>query len=259
MSLLINATQTYRVIAYFDNSVTAAAVTGSIAKYNSIGATPAYGTATPFSPIGLTTGAVYYDWIPATDGVYKIEFNYNGIIDSNVYIVGPLSQATVSLGVAQNYYFLGELTPLFIDPNEVLKYFPDGDLVEITEYIHTFSKELSFILDQPMITEVTPLMENFILASVLCRLSRIYTFSGGMSGFASADSFTLGDLMVKKEQGGKFSSSGNGDMDANNWCDLAAALKIQLTTGKANLKAIVAGSNFANPIPERHLRRFERR
>lgn len=272
MSLVIQPTNTIRLSATFldynpltgqEMPVAADSVSVYVYKYNS--GNELYELLNMSSPTSIGNGTFFYDWTPGSVGKFKVIFEAvvqidNTVSDERIFYVGDLDPA-VTLGADKTYFFLGELHPLYISPEEILSYYPDGDVVEITQYIYWFSKELESITGISGITELTPLMHDFLLASVLCRLSRIYTFAGGLSGFSKAASFSLGELQVSNETsqstGGKNSEDLGG---AATWCELASLIRVRLTRGAAGNVPYVRGSNHLdrnNPIPSRGLRRFE--
>jgi hypothetical protein len=234
-------------------------VDGHIYKYNST--TSTYEAFSDFTPNEPEDGLFQFDWTTTEAGKFQVDFVAHiginqEVTNSRFIFIGDIV-TTDTLGVNVTYYFLGVLDPLYLDPEIVLTYFPEGDLVELTELIYWYSNELLYLTNSTSITDITPLMQDYILASVLCDLSKIYTFSGGMGGFSSSDSFTLGDLSVKSSTGSSSSSSGNGRGNVSNWCELAALLRAELIGSKNGMKAIVKGSNFCNPIPCRRIRRID--
>lgn len=163
-----------------------------------------------------------------------------------------------TLGTSHTSYYLGILDPLFLDPEVVLTYYDEGDLVEITELIHWYSKEVLNILDVSSLSEVTPLIQEYILASVLCDLSKIYLFGGGLGGFTSSNSFTLGDLQVKSSSGFGNAAGTNGTRGGvANWCDLAALIRDELKNTGAHSRAYVRGQKYCNYVPSRLLKRLD--
>lgn len=269
MSIVVQSTSTLRLTATFldfnpetgeEVPISADSVTGYIYKFNP--STEVYDLTGNFTPIFMGSGVYYHDWVPGSNGKFKIIFEAvvqltETVLDTRVFYVGDLNPE-VTLGANKTYYFLGELHPLYISPEEILQYYPSGNAVEITEYIYWASKELEKIVGKTDITDLTPLMHDYLVASVLCRLSRIYVVGNDMMGSSTGDSFQLGDLQVSSQTGGRTGSSSVDNLaEAGTWCELAALLQSRLNRGSANLKAVVKGSNFKNPIPERHLRRFE--
>ena len=210
-------------------------------------------------PTKQSDGIYYYDWTTPSDGRFKIRFegtlaDASVITNERVFYVGT-AEPSIVIGVINPIYFLGELDPLYLDPEAILTFYPDGDLVEIAELVYWYSLEVQEILGTTNVT-VNKLIQDYISAAVLCDLSKIHVFGGGLSGFEAADSFTLGDLQVSKSSGG----GGSGRVTRGNvstWCELAALLREELTFRRTNLKAVVKGSNYANPIPSRALRSFD--
>lgn len=226
-----------------------------IAKWDSTLATPAYVDVVgfPVTPAVGTSGSVYYDWVPTESGKYRIRFEAsiqtNTLIDERTLYVGPIT-TTKTLGMDKTYYFLGELDPLYVDISDILKYYPEGadDPHQIIEFIHWYSKEI------PTTMLGTALAHDFIVASVMCELDRIHTFSGGMGGFS--DSFTLGDLQIRNESGSSSSTKNGGRGGVSSWCDLAGLLRTELFRSNAKPVSFVKGgqSYDYNPIPLRGLK-----
>lgn len=206
-------------------------------------------------------GVYYYDWTPTQSGRFKIKFegtllNASVIENERVFYTGT-AQPTVTLGETKQINFLGELTPLYLDPETILAFYPDGDLVEITELVHWYSQE-AYDLFYPEPVSINSLLQDYILASVMCDLSKIHIFEGGLAGFEGAQEFTLGDLQVRKSHLQSVSTSDKINRGtATTWCELAAILREELTFRKTNLRAVVKGSNFENPIPERKLKNYD--
>lgn len=213
------------------------------------------------TPIQSSTGEYYYDWTPVDNGCYRLLFigTFDGATPSTVenprdFFVGTAGPS-VTLGTTVEYKFLAELEPMYLDPERILDFFPDADIVDVTEIIYRLSAELEdWFGSNPTITA---LMEEYIIASVMCELSKVYSLDGGLNGFGSVDNFTLGDLTVNKGLG---TSSSFGSLfrgNVNNWCELAALLRNDLLSKGARMKTYVKGSKNENPIPSRRLRRFE--
>lgn len=234
-------------------------VDGVVEKFNET--TSIYEPFDTFTPTSGAGGEYSYPWLAPANGKFKVSFEavFDGgqeATSSKIIIIGPLD-STDTLNSNQTYYYLGALDPLYLDPEVVLSYYAEGDLVEITELIHWYSKKLLSLLNKTTNTigEITPLMQEYILASVLCDLSRIYMFDGGLAGFSSAGGFQLGDLQIK-EGGGSGSGTGLAGA-ASTWCELASLLEYCLIASKNGMKAIVKGCNFPNPIPRRKLKRAD--
>jgi len=270
MNSNINVGQTVRVTIRFidfnqnlgtDDLLDPTTVEVSLYKFDQ--STSAYIlVATNLTPIiHDSLGIYYYDWTTSEDGLFKLLFigtledaTPSTIENPRDFFVGTASPS-ITLGHNQDFYFLSELDPLYIDPSIILTYFPDGDIVEITEIVYRLSLQLQLWFGENL--ELTPLMEQFLIAATLCELTKIYPFGGSLDGFGNANSFTLGDLQVDKGTGASNKLRDLYTGNAANWCELAALLKNQLMQTKVSGKPYVRGSNFCNPIPNRRIRRFE--
>ncbi len=272
MAITIDANETIRLTASFldydedtdvETPLDLDSVTGTIYLYNT--STSVYDEYTTFTPELLSDGVYYVDWTPVVDGKYKVEFvgSLNGgndeVVNTRIFYVGEITSIN-SLVASAEYYFLGVLDPIYADPELVLKFYPEGDLVEITELIHWYSEEILTMKNVTTLTTITPIMRDFIIASVLCDLSRQYIFDGGMSGFTAANKFTLGDLQVDKSTGSSGSKSKNqyDRGSATTWCELASLLRNQLNATGANMKAVVPSKNdMLCALPNRSLKRID--
>lgn len=238
------------------------AVTLDLYKYNS--ATSSYDYVSALGPVTQESlGIYYYDWLTPEDGKFKLIFTGSvpaatpsAITDTRVFYVGT-STPTVVLSGDLEFYFLGELTPLYLDPQEIKAYYEDVDLVEATEIIYKLSLELDEWFGSSY--EITSLMEEYLIAATLCQLSRIYVFDGGLSGFGTTGSFQLGELKIDKNNSASASlnKNGLGLGQASNWCEIAAILKNQLTSKSNNLRSVVRSLDQDNPIPKRQIRGFD--
>jgi hypothetical protein len=206
-------------------------------------------------------GIYYYDWTTTEAGRFKVKFegslaNDSVIENERVFYIGSV-QPSIVLGQINPINFLGELDPIYLDPEIILNYFPAGDLVEITELINWYSSE-AYDLFYPTAVHVSPLLQDYIFSSVMCDLSKIHIFEGGLAGFEGAQEFTLGDLHIRKSHLQSVSTSDKINRGtATTWCELAAILREELTFRKTNIKTVVKGSNWENPIPERKLKNYD--
>lgn len=235
-------------------------VTLALEQYN-MGATPSWGLISNLGPVLQdATGIYHYDWTTPSDGRFRLTFTGTlpgatpaVILDTRIFYVGT-SVPTVILDSPIEFTFLGELTPLYLDPEIIKRYFPDVDMVEATESIYRISLQLDEWFGPNF--EVTVLMKEYIAAAVLCDLSKMYLIEGGIYGFGQGENFTLGDLTINNP-----GNTGAGfDGNASSWCELAYVLSKLLISTQilTTYKPIVKGSNFFNPIPCRQIRRFER-
>ena len=214
-----------------------------------------------FAVANDAVGVYSFDWTPNVEGKYLIkltgEFDDSTpeIVHLKYFLIGDI-ETTNTLDSSYLVTILGELEPLYIDPEDILTYYPSGDLIEITEIIHRKSLELENKVGCDPIQEITALQHDFLVAATMCELSRRYGLTnGGLNGFSGADSFKLGDLEVS--DGGANSRLATGKYDTGNadsWCELAISLKLQLTSSKEAMRSVVPGSDYLSPIPIRTLK-----
>ena len=243
-----------------DSLLDPSSVTGALYKYNSdMSSYVLQGTLTPI--VQQSLGIYYYDWTPTEDGKFKLIFTGSlpaatpsEVVNERTFFIGS-TEPDLTLGSTVEYTFLGELDPLFLDPEIVKTYYADVDYVEAAEIIYRISSELVDWFGSNI--EVTAAIEEYILASVMCELSKIYYYGGGMSGFTTASDYMLGDLQVKS--GGSTSNARNSLYRGNvaNWCELASLLRDELMYSRNNMKSVVRGDAWENPMPQRKLKRFD--
>lgn len=225
---------------------------------NTYPATP-YAT---FVPTRVGVGLYEYKWVTPEVGRFKFVIT-GGFVDSDdivynkYYMVGNL-QPKKTLDDTYVITMLGELDPLYVDPEYIMSLYPGGDIVEITEIIYRKSIDLESIVGEPNLEPLTVMQYDYVVAATMCELSRIYGLvNGGLGGFESTDSFQLGDLKVEKGGASGRLPAGKIDLgNANTWCELAAFLKGQLaTTMGGTFHPVVAGSAYCDRIiPSRHLK-----
>jgi len=246
---------------YDDILVDPDSFTGEIFLYDSM--IPGYpGTPTDtFTPTQVSSGVYEQEWTPGAAGRYKIVLT-GSFLDSTpditytkYFLIGEVEKI-LDLDCSYVISMLGVLSPLYVDPEYILQFYPDGDLVEITEIIHRKSLELEGKVGCKNINPLTQLQYDFVVAATLCELSRIYgTSNSGFNGFTGAESFKLGDLEVTRGDNMGSSSAGGYDVgNADNWCELAASLKLQLNSVKDTFRPVVPGSAFDPVIPVRTLK-----
>lgn len=267
MATIIQPSDTIRLYATFidvdpsgeEVPVSVDYVNGEIFKWDGSGWV-SQGT---FNPVAdVNPGTFFHDWTPGSEGLFRTVFTAtiqinNKVTDAKDIYVGSFT-ANKFLGKDLTYEFSGELTPFYVDPESILAYYPDGDPSEIAEMIFRYSKIVENLVGESPIREFTSLMEEFIMASVLCELSRIYMYEGGLTGFSRADSFTLGDLNVRSSDGtGNRGNFYGTNREPASWCELAAFLRERLRSSRVRIKSYVKAGNHLNPIKTRELRRFE--
>ena len=207
----------------------------------------------------LSLGVYSGDWLTSIEGRFKIRVagifaGAEPIVYEKYFLIGDFP-VLKDLDASYLVTILGELTPLYVNPEYVLEYYTGSDLVEITEIIHRKSLELENKVGEANL-DVTAIQHDFVFAATMCELSRIYGLSnGGIGGFTSAASFKLGDLEVDKgSTGGRLTSGNYDDGNAGSWCELAASLKSQLSTSSGNFRPVVPGAAFCNTVLNRDLR-----
>ena len=191
----------------------------------------------------------YYDFTTQEAGTYNLEFvAYINGAQSTIteqVIVGQVVLHDLTLMEDQEFVFMSDFQPLLVDPEEVHRLFPEASLLEVAEYIYKYSVEVQRILGT--LENLPFIAYEYIQASVLCMLGKVYDFDFGGDGL----SYSLGDLSVSRQTYG--SQSGSGQNPAS-WCELAAMLKEQLMRGEAGMKAVVTGTKYPNPMPQRHIK-----
>lgn len=263
--------QTIRIITRFadfnienetDEPLSPSVVTGKIYKYD--GTNFIYQN--DLSPIvNDGVGYYHYDWLTPDNGRFRLIFTGffpvatpSYVDNSKTFYIGT-AEPTVVLSSDEEFVFLGVLDPMYLDPEEVKRYYPDVDLTEAAEIIHRYSRTLDAWFGSNY--AITQQMLDWILAATLCELSKIYVYDGGLAGFGSAASFTLGELQVTKETPGSsaLSTNGLGVGQATTWCEIAALLKQELTRQRGAPVSFVKGNSYGgnSPIPQRKLRRYD--
>lgn len=236
-------------------------VSGLLYKLNTT--TNAYVLQGSLSPIvNSSLGIYYHDWTTPDNGKFKLVFRGEFYAATPSYIENPrefyvgTAEPTITLGLKYEASFLSVLDPLYLDPDIITTYFPEVDLVEATEIIYRLSLQMEEWFGENFV--LTNLHEEYLIAATLCELSKTYLIDGGMNGFGKSDSFSLGDLTINNGFGGGANSK-NGVYrgNASSWCELAHVLKMELMKSKVTFMPVVKGSNFANPIPSRSLRKFD--
>lgn len=170
------------------------------------------------------------------------------------------------LGADQIFQFLVDPQPMVIDPEEVVPYYPDAGVYEIAELIAQYSQEAQNLLKYKITDTLADLMDNdsviaqtvqdFVQASTLCALSRIYD----VFGTSLQSQVAFGDLTIASNNNMEsVSQSGLSRVSATTWCELAGVIRAELyeLSNKSGMKAIVRGSKFVNPMPNRKIKHIE--
>jgi hypothetical protein len=193
------------------------------------------------TPTSVTGSEFYYDYTPSTADNYKVSFN--GILANNttinvnqqIYVSTPTEdyRPTVFLREDEIIAFAADIEPLYLDPEQLLPYFPDASLLEIGEFIHNYSIEIKNIfklLETEDGTSIPFAAFEYIRAATCCELTRVYG-NGGDDEL----SVRLGDLSITNKNLPRTTLS---RANATTWCQIAAMLRKEMLTSKVGMKAV---------------------
>jgi hypothetical protein len=189
----------------------------------------------------LSGSEYYYDFTPLVADQYEVIFT--GFLDSSkqiivkqfLYVSDPdiNYRPLVTLKSDETIIFAADVNPLYVDPEEILAYFPDASLLEVGELIHHYSlevKEMFNYLDSEDGSSLPFVVAEYIKASACCELSRTYGFGGD-----DEQSIGLADLKITNRSNPRNSiNRGN----ATTWCQIAAALRKEVTTAKVGMRGV---------------------
>jgi len=193
------------------------------------------------TPSALTPSEYYYDYTPTEAGTYKVIFvgtlvgNKTINVNQQIYVSTPEKdyKPTIFLREDEVIAFAPDIEPLYIDPEELLLYFPDAPLIEIGEYVHLYSievKDILNLLDTEDGSNLNITALEYIKAGTACELSRVYG-SGGDDEL----SVRLGDLSITNRNLPRNTIS---RANATTWCQIAAVLRKELLAQKVGIRAI---------------------
>jgi|LakMenE01Jun11ns_1017448.scaffolds.fasta_scaffold9958317_11 hypothetical protein len=190
----------------------------------------------------INSSEYYYDFTPSTAGQYTVTFNgimpdtTQIVVNQNLYVSDADSdyRPTVTLKSDETIIFAPDIDPLYIDPEELLSFFPDASLLEIGELIHHYSlemKEIFNLQDTETGSGISFTAAEYIKASACCELSRTYGFGGD-----DELSLKLADLSITNRSNPRNSiNRGN----ATTWCQIAAALRKELMASRVGMRAVI--------------------
>lgn len=204
--------------------------TVSVTIKNSSGATIISTSAT-----SSTSSIYYYDYTPTIADTYTVKFTgilSNGntvVVEQKLYVssVSEEYQPTIILKNDETITFAPDVTPLFLDPESVLAYFPDASMLEIGEIIYNYSTEVKAIynlLDTEDGSGLSFTVLEYIKAATACELSRTYGLGGD-----DEMSLTLGDLSITNKSIPRNKVTRD---NATTWCQIAAALRKEMLAAK---------------------------
>lgn len=200
----------------------------------------------------ITSSEYYYNFSTSIAGEYTVTFtgtlaNSTFITVSQQLYVSSLTEEykpSVTLRSDETISFAPDIAPLYLDPEELLRIFPDATLLEIGELIHSYSHEVNQLYgitqlpgteEDPLakisdVTGVTYTVIDYIRASVACELSRTY-------GFGGDDELTvqLGDLSITNKN---LPRSDITRANATTWCQVAAALRKEILSKRVGIRGI---------------------
>lgn len=195
----------------------------------------------------------YYNFSATSAGEYTIVFtgtlaNNSIITASQQLYVSSITEEykpSITLRADETISFAPDISPLYLDPEELLTIFPDATLLEIGELIHNYSHEVNQLYgitnlpgteEDPLakisdVTSVTYTVIDYIRASVACELSRTY-------GFGGDDELTvqLADLSISNKN---IPRSDITRSNATTWCQIAAALRKEILSRRVGLRGVV--------------------
>lgn len=197
------------------------------------------------TPVYNQTGSQYY------------QSNYKYRIRISSAVCATSSPPYDNLVEDQYVGFLVNPAPFFIDPDTIQPYFPEASCYEIAELIYDASQEAQDFFDDGIYTQtITPTiqsaLQDFVIADVCCKLTRIYEYGGSSNQIQ----MTLGDLSVNQNNPAKSEVNRS---NATTWCELAGITRYELynLSIKSGMKAVVKGSKYWNPMPRRRIEHQE--
>lgn len=197
---------------------------------NSAGTTVESGNAT------ASSSSVYtYDFTPASADTYSVKFTgllssgNSVVVEQKLYVSSTVTeyQPTITLKSDETIIFAPDVKPLYLDPEELLSYFPDASLLEIGEIIHNYSNEVKALydlLDEEDGSGLSFTVLEYIKAATACELSRTYGFGGD-----DEVSVRLGDFSLTNRSMPRTKVTRD---NATTWCQIAASLRKEMLAGK---------------------------
>jgi hypothetical protein len=193
------------------------------------------------NPTALNQYEYYYDYTPTTAGTYRVSFT--GILENNttinvnqqIYVSTPTEdyRPTVFLMQEETIYFAPDIEPIYLDPEQLLPYFPDASMLEVGEFIYTYSTEIKGIyklLDTEDGSNIPFVALEYIRAATCCELTRVYG-NGGDDEL----SVSLGDLSITNKSLPRTTLS---RANATTWCQIAAMLRKEMLTTRVGIRAV---------------------
>ena len=190
----------------------------------------------------LTASQFYYDYTPSEPGQYKVTFvgtlaNTTYItVTQQLYVSTPTEdyRPTVTLRADETITFAPDISPLYLDPEELRPLFPDASLLEIGELIYHYSLEVKemYAIQDDNTNPVLPFtVLEYIKAAAACELSRTYGFGGD-----DELSIKLADLEITNSSAPRSVATRS---NATTWCQIAASLRREILAKKVSMRGVV--------------------
>ena len=207
------------------------------------------------SATSLTSSIYYYDYTPTIADTYTVKFTgllvggNNVVVEQKLYVSSSIEeyQPTIILKSDEIITFAPDISPLYIDPESLLPYFPDATLLEIGEIAHNYSLEVKSIyslIDSDTSDTLSFTALEYIKAATACELSRTYGFGGD-----DEVSLRLGDFNITNRSMPRRVVTRD---NATTWCQIATALRKEILANKVapksfmpkNLPSVSTGTNI---------------
>jgi len=189
------------------------------------------------------SSSVYtYDFTPSEADTYTVKFTgtlssgNNIVVEQKLYVSSTAEEyrPTITLKADESITFAPDITPLYIDPESLLSYFPDATLLEIGEIVHNYSlevKEIYGLLSTEDGSSLNFTMLEYIKAATACDLSRTYGYGGD-----DEVSLKLGDLNITNRTIPRNVVTRS---NATTWCQIAAALRKEMLAARVGPRGIL--------------------
>lgn len=189
----------------------------------------------------LSGSEYYYDFTPTEADTYNVTFT--GTTSAGNSIVSKITlyantsttdyEPTVTLRADETIVFAPDLSPLYLDPEELVAIFPDASLIEIGEMIYRYSLEIKEIYSLKGNEDSSTLpfiILEYIKAAAACELSRTYGFGGD-----DELSLKLADLEITNRSAPREIATRS---NATTWCQIAASLRREVLAKKVSMRGV---------------------
>lgn len=190
--------------------------------------------------------ASFYEYVftPSLADTYTIKFTgkyIDGVtekvipVEQKLYVSSVTQdyEPTIILGSDETIVFASDISPLYVDPESLLVYFPEASVLEVAEVVHNYSLEIKAMYKLSDDEDGSNLSFNvleYIKAATACELSR--TFGDGLGDEAS---LTLGDLTIANRSAPRTTITRD---NAISWCQIATALRKEMLAGRVSPMAM---------------------